>query len=74
MPTTADTLSNKLEAAAFKEAAIEHIAIEKLKPHPNNARTHDERQLTILAASMKEFGFINPVLVDEDTDLVMRVS
>jgi hypothetical protein len=37
----------------------------ELKPWPNNPRTHSEKQLTKLAASMREFGFTAPVLVDE---------
>ena len=36
-----------------------------LKPHPRNSRTHGEAQLSQIAASIKEFTFTNPVLIDE---------
>jgi len=36
----------------------------KLKPRPNNPRTHTPRQVKQIAASIQEFGFINPVLID----------
>ena len=36
----------------------------KLKPRQNNPRTHTSRQIKEIAASIQEFGFINPVLVD----------
>ncbi len=39
--------------------------IVQLQPQPRNARTHSERQLTQLMASIQEFGFVNPVLIDE---------
>lgn len=37
-----------------------------LRPNPNNARTHPEDQVEQIAASIKEFGFTNPMLVDID--------
>jgi ParB-like chromosome segregation protein Spo0J len=39
-------------------------AIADLVPYANNARTHSKRQVQQIAASIKEFGFTNPVLVD----------
>jgi len=41
-----------------------------LIPYVNNSRTHDEEQVTQLASSMKEFGFTNPVLIDEQDGLI----
>jgi DNA modification methylase len=41
-----------------------------LIPYVNNSRTHDEEQITQLASSMKEFGFTNPVLIDEQDGLI----
>jgi DNA modification methylase len=38
--------------------------IETLIPYANNSRTHDEAQIAQIAASIKEFGFRNPILVD----------
>ena len=44
---------------------IEFRAIVDLKPNPRNARTHSDRQTAQIAASIRKFGFINPVIVDE---------
>ena len=35
-----------------------------------NSRTHSDEQLAQLAASIREFGFTNPVLIDEDNNLI----
>ncbi len=48
----------------------QNLPVESLKPHPNNARTHSDRQIKQLAVSIKKFGFTNPVLVDEDDQIV----
>lgn len=44
---------------------VECLAITSLKPSPRNARTHSKAQIKQLAASIEEFGFTNPVLIDE---------
>jgi ParB-like nuclease domain len=44
---------------------IELWPIEKLRPYERNPRTHSDEQVDQLAASMVEFGWTNPVLVDE---------
>lgn len=41
-----------------------------LKPDPRNARTHSKRQVEQIVASMREFGFTNPILVDEEGVLI----
>jgi DNA modification methylase len=38
----------------------------ELKPYPNNARTHSNKQIKQIASSMDRFGFTNPVLIDEN--------
>ena len=43
---------------------------EDLIPYARNARTHTEEQVTKLAASIREFGFNNPVLVDPDSTII----
>ena len=40
------------------------VDINKLIPYVNNARTHSPEQITKLRSSLREFGFINPVLID----------
>lgn len=49
---------------------IEYLPREALIPYARNARTHSEQQVNQLAASMREFGFTNPVLVDEQNGLI----
>jgi DNA modification methylase len=44
---------------------IEHWPVDRLVPYAHNARTHSEAQVLQLAASMEEFGWTTPVLVDE---------
>src|ERR1700694_976003 len=43
---------------------VEYLAISDLKPHPRNARLHSKKQLHQIAASIDEFGFNVPVLID----------
>ena len=50
---------------AVFSANIERWPLERLIPHARNARTHSEEQVAQIAGSMVEFGFINPMLVDE---------
>jgi ParB-like chromosome segregation protein Spo0J len=49
----------------FRGHAIEWIALEALTPYERNARVHSEAQLDKLVASIKEFGFTQPLLIDE---------
>lgn len=45
---------------------IKYLNTASLKPWAKNARTHSKKQIRQLAASMQEFGFTNPVLIDDD--------
>lgn len=49
---------------------IEHTPIEDLVPYAANARTHSEDQVSQIAASIKEFGFNNPVLIDMNNGII----
>lgn len=51
-------------------AKIEEIATEKLIPYAKNSRKHSESQVGQIAASIKEFGFINPILIGDDNTLI----
>ena len=44
---------------------VERWPIDRLIPYAKNSRTHSEAQIAQLAASMKEWGWTNPVLADE---------
>lgn len=54
----------------MKVDAIKEIEVEQLIPYSNNARTHSDDQVAQIAASIKEFGFTNPVLVDGDNGII----
>ncbi len=49
---------------------IELWPIEKLVPYPRNPRTHSEAQIAQIAASIEEFGFNNPILVDTKAGII----
>jgi ParB-like chromosome segregation protein Spo0J len=45
---------------------FEKVPIDKLVPYARNARTHSKEQILQLRSSIREFGFINPCLIDKD--------
>jgi len=45
---------------------VQMVAIDELKPHPKNPRKHSEKAIKKLVASIREFGWTNPILVSED--------
>ena len=49
---------------------VRYQNVEALKPYRGNARTHSDKQITQIAASIGKFGFNNPVLVDGDNRIV----
>mgnify|MGYP002334674978 CR=1 FL=1 len=46
------------------------VSIDKLIPYANNARTHSPEQVNKLRSSLREFGFINPVIIDRDYNII----
>jgi len=46
------------------------VAVEDLVPYALNSRTHSDEQVAQLAASIREFGFTNPILIDEANNLI----
>ena len=46
------------------------VPVEKLIPYINNARTHSDEQIKKLRSSLREFGFINPVIIDRDYNVI----
>src|SRR3954454_19399460 len=49
---------------------IEQWLIDRLIPYARNARTHSDEQIAQIAASIAEFGFNNPVLVDTNAGII----
>lgn len=48
----------------------ENVEIKRLKPYERNARTHSPEQIQKIAESINEFGFVNPVLIDEKYTII----
>lgn len=46
-------------------AHIEYLATSELVPNPKNARTHSEKQITLIGASIERFGWLVPVVIDD---------
>ena len=49
---------------------VAYIATTDLIPYANNPRTHSEQQVAQVAASIQEFGFNNPILIDEHNSII----
>jgi len=49
---------------------LQMIEIDKLIPYANNARTHSDEQIKKIQSSLREFGFVNPVLIDKDFGII----
>ena len=49
---------------------IEPVSVETLIPYARNSRTHSDAQVAQIAASIKEFGFTNPVLIDQGVGII----
>ena len=49
---------------------IETIAVDRLIPYARNSRTHSDEQVAQVAASIREFGFTNPVLIDGEGGII----
>lgn len=49
---------------------LETIAIDRLIPYARNSRTHSDEQVAQVAASIREFGFTNPVLIDGEGGII----
>ena len=46
------------------------VSVDKLVPYQNNARTHSPEQINKLRSSLREFGFINPIIIDRDYGII----
>ena len=54
-----------------KEIDYPNINISELKPYENNARLHPQEQINKIVNSIKEFGFITPVIIDENNTILV---
>jgi len=49
---------------------IEYKKINEITPYVNNQKIHDEKQIEKIAGSIKEFGFLNPIIIDKDNVII----
>ncbi len=49
---------------------MQQVEISKLVPYANNSRTHSKEQIKKLQASLREFGFVNPILIDRKYNII----
>jgi len=66
MPSSIKTTS----AFSERQLVVEHQAIGSLATSPHNPRSHSKDQIQQIAASIREFGFTNPILVDESNTVI----
>ena len=59
-------MTKHLASARLLDLKVEQRAIETLKPSRRNARVHSAKQIQQIAASIKRFGFVVPILIDDD--------
>ena len=53
-----------------KIAKVQEVTLSKLKPYENNAKIHGAGQIEKLKASIEEFGFLTPCLIDRDFNII----
>ena len=66
-PKTAPT---NAETPQWPADRVERIPLADLIPYARNARTHSEAQIAQIAASMREWGWTIPVLIDENQGII----
>jgi DNA modification methylase len=54
----------------MRKLAVTYRDAESLRPYQRNARTHSDEQIAQIVASIKEFGFTNPILVDGENGII----
>ena len=59
-----------LMTSKAQDLSIVYRSIDDLIPYVNNSRTHSDEQVTQIASSIREFGFTNPVLIDEQGGII----
>jgi hypothetical protein len=57
-------------SASLTDLQIAYLPPERLRPSPNNSRTHSKKQLKQIARSIERFGFVNPVLISDDFEII----
>lgn len=63
-------MENPKPTVAGRPLAVTYQPVDSLAPSRNNARTHPKRQVDQIAASIRELGFTNPILIDPDGTVI----
>ena len=50
---------------------VKNIPIKEIVPYARNAKKHDKRQIDIVAESIRQYGFVQPVVIDRDGVIVI---
>lgn len=66
----ADASDGNLRDLGVQFGAVEYKLTSNLKRYPRNPRRHPEKQIIKIAASIREFGFINPVVVNRRGEII----
>src|SRR5882757_2318910 len=70
MPHSRLTTSESLNEFQFFHPKIEMLPVKLLRPSRSNARTHPKKQRDKLASIIRRCGFFNPILVDEQREVI----
>lgn len=54
----------------MRKLLVEHLPVADLVPYARNARTHSREQIAVIAASIRKFGWTNPILIGEDDNII----
>jgi DNA modification methylase len=65
-----DIQTNAHGTSGFEQLSIVYASIGSLRPYTKNARIHTKQQIKMIAESIKAFGFTNPILTDENNNIV----
>src|SRR6185312_14753691 len=49
---------------------IKDVSLEEVRPYAGNARTHSKKQIRQIADSIERFGFVNPIIVSSDHEVI----
>src|SRR5215213_5116653 len=63
--------TTKADLSSPRPLAVTYKTVGSLKPDPRNARTHSKRQVEQIIASIRAFGYTNPILVDPEGGLIV---
>lgn len=65
-----NTLNTQPSPSSTFDQQVHSLDIASLKPWPGNARKHSKKQIKQIAASIEEFGFTNPILIDQNKSIL----